>query len=575
MATHSYFKNFTTKAKSILPSWAFKKVHQKAMASAGGYGKQRKMKKDGTGAAPSGSMGSSGMGPGLPSQGSDGPGINDTHINAPFLVPKAKKKKRKKIIKATPTRSPVNTGFDGMQKRVIGMDYELKNGATNEDEANDTVSHVLAFDPDFYTNAVNQDFGKEPNRQMAFKIDTAEGSAQPLNLDLGSGVAREPYHIGLDTYPHDSGTIVHDLTLGIPFEDESVGGIRLCNILHEYGGDPQDLLNEADRVLQPGGSLYYQGPQPLDMGNTFYEESHETNAQEVNKADGDDSAATECHTQSFIKLPDPATADDSAPLADFDPESSDVSNDQIGAITEPLEEYDNAFAQKSQSVKKKKLKKGGPGSGPTPGGGLNALNHTASPSNTALNSRHATQIEHDKRENEKKLTQIKERAARNTQMYSRQAHANSVSAFKSAHGIHSHQIKPGALVSKILKSGKKVAVAKLDPYQQIVSGVILTPNEEDAQGDWMSAQDIEKAAHSYMIKARVIGSNHSKVANAVPVESYIAPVDFTMDEGPYGPQKVMKGAWVLAVKVTDPVEWKKVLTGDYQGFSVGGFGTRA
>ncbi len=102
---------------------------------------------------------------------------------------------------------------------------------------------------------------------------------------------------------------------------------------------------------------------------------------------------------------------------------------------------------------------------------------------------------------------------------------------------------------------------------------MLAPDEIDAQEDWMTAEDIEKTAHLYLTKSRVVGSGHTKPISAEVVESYIAPQDFIGD-GQYGSQKIKKGSWVLGVKVNDKKEWNKVAQGDYTGFSVGGFGSR-
>ena len=120
---------------------------------------------------------------------------------------------------------------------------------------------------------------------------------------------------------------------------------------------------------------------------------------------------------------------------------------------------------------------------------------------------------------------------------------------------------------------KRVAIMKADQAKQIVYGVVLVPGEIDSQDEWMTAEDIEKAAHSYLKNSRVIGSQHSKPILAEPVESYIAPQDLEWD-GQYGPQSVKQGSWVLGVKINDPAEWQKVIDGEYTGFSVGGFGSR-
>lgn len=134
--------------------------------------------------------------------------------------------------------------------------------------------------------------------------------------------------------------------------------------------------------------------------------------------------------------------------------------------------------------------------------------------------------------------------------------------------------KKASFVKKELKNSQIIPIFKADQSKQIVYGVVLSPNEVDAQDDWMTSDDIEKAAHTYLSKSRIVGSGHTKkVEGANVVESYIAPQDF-QTQGQYGSQTVKQGSWVLAVKILDPQEWKKVQTGEYTGFSVGGFGMR-
>lgn len=120
---------------------------------------------------------------------------------------------------------------------------------------------------------------------------------------------------------------------------------------------------------------------------------------------------------------------------------------------------------------------------------------------------------------------------------------------------------------------KVVRIAKAEPMQQVLIGVVLAPSEPDLQGDIMAPEDIEAAAHGYLGTSRVIGSEHGAPIEAHPVESYIAPQDLTFD-GPGGRTLVKKGSWVLGVKVVDPAEWQKVMQDGYTGFSVGGFGIR-
>lgn len=125
-------------------------------------------------------------------------------------------------------------------------------------------------------------------------------------------------------------------------------------------------------------------------------------------------------------------------------------------------------------------------------------------------------------------------------------------------------------------------IHKADQMKQIVYGVVLEPNVLDTQSDFMRPQDVEKTAHGYLKKAIRGKSSVSKLQHRtqaffkgkpglVPVESFIAPCDFTY-EGSSEP--VTKGSWVLGLHVEDPQVWEGVMRGDYSGFSVGGSGIR-
>jgi len=135
--------------------------------------------------------------------------------------------------------------------------------------------------------------------------------------------------------------------------------------------------------------------------------------------------------------------------------------------------------------------------------------------------------------------------------------------------------KEGGKPQKInVQSGKitkeyHAAILKADEEQRLVYGVVLEPDTVDSQGDTISADEIEKAAHRFLVKSRVVGDRHSKKAKAEVVESYIAPIDFE-----WGGQKVKKGSWVLGVHISDDRLWNAVKKGEYQSFSVGGFGVR-
>ena len=112
-----------------------------------------------------------------------------------------------------------------------------------------------------------------------------------------------------------------------------------------------------------------------------------------------------------------------------------------------------------------------------------------------------------------------------------------------------------------------VKLLKRDEAQQIVYGVVYEPDVVDAHGDFMTADEIEKAAHVFLKEFRNIDKQHdftSKVGEVI--ESYIAPADFEL-----GGQTVTKGTWMMAVKVVDDV-WTGIQKGEYTGFSLAGYG---
>ena len=95
----------------------------------------------------------------------------------------------------------------------------------------------------------------------------------------------------------------------------------------------------------------------------------------------------------------------------------------------------------------------------------------------------------------------------------------------------------------------------------------------------MLPHHVERTAHDYLKKAIRGRSSVAKLqhgahkggfsktqSSIVPVESFIAPVDFSYD----GKEQIKKGSWVLVMHVEDPELWQEFLDGKYRAFSVGG-----
>lgn len=116
-------------------------------------------------------------------------------------------------------------------------------------------------------------------------------------------------------------------------------------------------------------------------------------------------------------------------------------------------------------------------------------------------------------------------------------------------------------VSRMIDFKKKAAA------KQLVFGEVYVPNEKDTDGNWMTADTIEKMAHAFLHEARMqqIDRNHTGARDkGEVVESFIArkgDPDFT------------EGAWVVGVHVTDNDVWEQIEKGELTGFSIEGTGT--
>lgn len=117
-------------------------------------------------------------------------------------------------------------------------------------------------------------------------------------------------------------------------------------------------------------------------------------------------------------------------------------------------------------------------------------------------------------------------------------------------------------------------IYKSDKPKQIVYAVVIEPmtnvtTKGDAHGDRMTEEEIENTAHLYLEKFRNVDVDHSfNPINAVPVESYISPVDFKAPNG----SMIKKGSWILGIKVNDAAIWDKIERGELNAYSPGGWG---
>lgn len=113
-----------------------------------------------------------------------------------------------------------------------------------------------------------------------------------------------------------------------------------------------------------------------------------------------------------------------------------------------------------------------------------------------------------------------------------------------------------------------------EPNLEYVGGQAVITGKPDTQEDVMTAEEIEKLAHRFLIESQIINEQHEDLEPiGVPVESYIAPIDFAFQLPDGTVKMVKKGSWVLATKWSDDA-WEKVLSGDINAYSMEGLGFR-
>lgn len=102
--------------------------------------------------------------------------------------------------------------------------------------------------------------------------------------------------------------------------------------------------------------------------------------------------------------------------------------------------------------------------------------------------------------------------------------------------------------------------------EMIFSAVAMVPNTLDREQDWISSDELEKAAAGYLKDSRKFKLAHkSSLDGAVELmESFIAPEGFTLNGF-----RVPKGSWVIKAKVLMGDLWGLIKNG-YRSLSVGG-----
>jgi hypothetical protein len=112
-------------------------------------------------------------------------------------------------------------------------------------------------------------------------------------------------------------------------------------------------------------------------------------------------------------------------------------------------------------------------------------------------------------------------------------------------------------------------ILKTDAETHYVTGIVYEPMAEDTGGNFMTEDEIRKAAYWFSKNDGKNDIQHDFEAapGLTVVESYIAPCDVTV-----GGEPVVKGTWLMTVEVTNTDIWDAVEKGSITGFSMGGVG---
>lgn len=112
-------------------------------------------------------------------------------------------------------------------------------------------------------------------------------------------------------------------------------------------------------------------------------------------------------------------------------------------------------------------------------------------------------------------------------------------------------------------------ILKADADSHFVTGIVYEPMVEDSQGNYMTEEEITKAAYWFAKNGNQVDLQHcfEKCDGAAVVESYVAKCDMEIDG-----EAIKKGTWLMTMEISDAGVWESIQKGEITGFSMGGVG---
>lgn len=96
-----------------------------------------------------------------------------------------------------------------------------------------------------------------------------------LRLNLGCGFRHVTGYENIDNRPEVRPDLLHDITLGLPYDNSSVDEVRAYDILeHIPIGKTMALIEEIYRVLKPGGKFESYTPDAEFGQGAFQDPTH-------------------------------------------------------------------------------------------------------------------------------------------------------------------------------------------------------------------------------------------------------------------------------------------------------------
>lgn len=97
----------------------------------------------------------------------------------------------------------------------------------------------------------------------------------------------------------------------------------------------------------------------------------------------------------------------------------------------------------------------------------------------------------------------------------------------------------------------------------------------DTDKQWFEADDIELLAHRYAVRyflgeAAIYEEHKRKLTGVYLIESYLAPITFTLTDHNGKDRTIPEGTWIVGLWLPNEEDWAKVKSGEYAGGSVRG-----